>query len=118
MYPPKLVTTDKVGKAGRLPALQLVACLLAGCSSYNSRTAGALDAFRDGRFDQSMKSFADVNVTDSTFLSGAEAGMVALTAGEFEEALEHFTQAADFVREYEQKGLLDPESLSLSLIHI
>ncbi len=95
--------------------LALSAGLLASCASYVDKTSGALGAFRNGQFEQAETLFADTDRTGSTFLSGAEAGLVSLTAGDFGAAIEHLTRAADFSEEVEDASLVDPESLVESL---
>ncbi len=95
--------------------LCLGAALLASCASYVDKTSGAMDAFRNGRFEQAEALFADKERTGSTFLSGAEAGLVSLTAGDFAAAIEYLTEAAAFSEEAENASLVDPESLVESL---
>jgi hypothetical protein len=85
------------------------------CATYVDKTAGAMGAFRNGQFDRAESLFADQGRTGSAFLSGAEAGLVSLTAGDFEGAVEHLTEAAAFAEELEDASLVDPESLVESL---
>lgn len=118
--PSPQVTPLSIGQpAGRpLPRLLLwVFCLgAASCVSYNDKTREALDAFQGGRLDASEEAFADRDVTDSAFLSGVEAGTVAMAAGRFEAAVEYFTRAASAVEDLESEALLDPESMGRSLV--
>ncbi len=95
--------------------LSLVATLSVSCASYVEKTSAAMGAFRNGQFDRAEALFADKEKTGSTFLSGAEAGLVCLTAGDFEGAIEHLTAAAAFSEESEDASLVDPESLVESL---
>ncbi|MDF1837176.1 MAG: hypothetical protein P1V35_04855 [Planctomycetota bacterium] len=95
--------------------LSLVATLLVSCATYVEKTSEAMGAFRNGQFDRAEALFADKERIGSTFLSGAEAGLVCLTAGDFEGAIEYLTAAAAFSEEAEDASLVDPESLVESL---
>lgn len=88
-----------------------VLCLAASCASYPERTSGALRDFSSGQHAAALERYRDPDVTGSPFLSGVEAGTVALTAGRWEDALTAFSAAAELVRELEQEALLSPESL-------
>lgn len=99
----------------RAPWLLVVCLGVVGCSSYNSKTSGAFKAFQGGRFQEAEKRFADTDVTDSKFLSGVEAGTVALTAGNWGAAVDHFAKAVEEVEEGERQGLLDPGGLGRGL---
>lgn len=96
------------------PALALVA-LITGCASYTERTAGALHDFERGHFDEAYRAFSDVEEVGSSFLSGAEAGMVALTAGHWEQAREQFHLAAQASRDIEGRAAASPEELGEAL---
>ena len=63
------------------------------CASYPERTAEALHAFQSGRFNQALATYSDPDEVGSAFLSGAEAGTVMLTAGDWDQALLHFGRA-------------------------
>jgi uncharacterized protein len=97
--------------AGRLPILGL-ALLGAGCASYSSRTEGALNDFQGGHLERSMEAYGDRKGVGSDFLSGAEAGTVALTAGWWEEARRHFHRAAREAEEIEGRALAGVEGFA------
>lgn len=86
--------------------------LLASCATYPQKTEGALGDFQRGQFGSALEAYSDPETCDSTFLTGAEAGTVALTAGEWEQALEQMHGAAEFVKEYERRALLGQEALT------
>ena len=67
-------------------ALAVAVTLLVGngCKSYPERTDGALRDFHSGQFDRALRFYANPKKVESAFLSGAEAGTVALTAGDWE----------------------------------
>ncbi len=88
---------------------------LSSCRTYTEKTHVAMNHFQRGQFDVAERLFSDKSVTGSTFLSGVEAGMVALTAGDHQAAIDHFAKAASISKELEDKGLLDPSSLAQSL---
>jgi hypothetical protein len=94
--------------------LGLVA-LIAGCASYTERTAHALRDFESGHFDEAFRSYSDREQVDSAFLSGAEAGTVALAAGEWQQAREQFHLAAEASKEIEGRALAGPEELGETL---
>ncbi|MEX1025268.1 MAG: hypothetical protein WD226_09340 [Planctomycetota bacterium] len=96
--------------------LGFVLVFLAGCQSYGERTNGAYRAFRNGRFDAAASAYANTRVTDSTFLSGAEAGTAALAAGDWEAALAHFERAAESAEELELRALAGPAALSEGMV--
>ncbi len=89
--------------------------LLGACRSYSDRTARALSDFESGRFEAAREQFADPDVTDSSFLSGAEAGMSALAAGSWEQAQVHFDAAAAAVVRHEERALLGAEAVGEEL---
>lgn len=88
---------------------------LAACATYTERTADALRDFQGGQFAAARKAYADPETTDSAFLAGAESGTVALTAGDWAGALEHFHQAAAVVEDLENRALVGPERLGEAL---
>ncbi|MCZ6598815.1 MAG: hypothetical protein O7B99_14350 [Planctomycetota bacterium] len=108
--PARLLRSDFVALVGLLLGL-----LGAGCASYPDRTEGALHAFSRGHFQEAARKFADDGITDSAFLSGAEAGTAALVAGDWQAALEHLHRAADEVRDLERRALIGTDSLSEEL---
>lgn len=93
-----------------LCALPLVG--LVACATYTERTERALRDFQGGQFDPALRAYADPETTGSAFLAGAEAGTVALTAGDWQSALEHYHLAAAVVEELEQRALAGPENLA------
>jgi hypothetical protein len=88
---------------------------LAACATYTERTADALRDFQGGQFAAALKAYADPETTDSAFLAGAEAGTVALTAGDWAAALEHYHRAAAVVKDIEGRALAGPERLGEAL---
>jgi hypothetical protein len=105
-------------RSPRSPAgiVALLACLPAACATYPQRTAGALRAFEHGDFAGAEASFADTDVTGSAFLSGAEAGMAAMAAGNWSAALEHLHRAVDEAREIEERALVSATDLGEGLL--
>jgi len=81
------------------------------CASYTERTAGALHDFQVGHFDRALAAYSDEESIGSAFLSGAEAGTVALTLGDWDGALLHFGRAAEAARDVEERALAGPERL-------
>jgi hypothetical protein len=86
-----------------------ITALASACASYPARTAAALEDFRAGRFEPAIEAFADV---DEEFLAGAEAGTVALTAGDWDAALRHLHRADRAVEAIEDRALVGVESFS------
>ncbi len=84
----------------------LAAAGLASCASYGERVGGALADFEAGNFQPAIEAFSDKSRTDSTFLSGAEAGMVALVAGDWERAIQELSRAASISDELADRGPL------------
>lgn len=108
---------DPPGRARALCAAGLLLALAgAGCRSYPERTAAALGKFTAGRFEEAAAEFADTKTTGSEFLSGAEAGMADLAAGNWEPALEQLHRAGAEVREIEERALASPEKLGQGLL--
>lgn len=98
------------------PAWSAAALLaLAGCASYPERTASALRDFQGGQFERALEGFADVQRVGSPFLSGAEAGTVALTMGDWEAARLHLARAVEAARDVESRALAGPERLGETL---
>jgi len=110
-----LLTYPLLDRTRRLgPTLVLASALLvwsAGCASYTSRTAGALHDFQRGHLYEAMDAYADAELTGSDFLSGAEAGTVALAAGDWESALTHLHRAQEAADDIEGQALVGAESL-------
>jgi len=88
-----------------------LACVLGctGCVDYNRRTHDALTSFESGQFDRAIDAYAERNVTKSKFLRGAEAGMVALAAGDWQRAIRYLGDAASEVEEVEREALISGE---------
>ena len=85
------------------------------CASYTERTSGALHDFQSGHFERAERAYSDEDEIGSAFLSGAEAGTVALTAGDWDRALEYFGRAVEAVRDVEGRALAGPERLGETL---
>jgi hypothetical protein len=96
-----------------IPALALTA--FAGCATYTERTAKPLRDFQSGQFDAALEAYADVETTRAEFLAGVEAGTVALTAGRWQAALEHYHRAAAATEDIEGRALAGPERLGETL---
>jgi hypothetical protein len=96
--------------------LLALCCGLTACASYPERTAEAYGAFESGRLAEAAKLYADPDTTGSEFLGGAEAGSVAMAAGDWEGAIQHLGKAAASVREYEDRALVSPTSAGESLL--
>lgn len=92
-----------------------LATLVSGCASYTERTAGALHDFERGHFDEAFLAYSNVEDVGSSFLSGAEAGTVALTAGHWEQAREQFLLAALASKDIEGRAAASPEELGEAL---
>lgn len=103
LYPPAAV----------LGALALVG--LSACASYPERTAEAFAAFQGGQLERAVELYADAGHTGSEFLAGAEAGTVALAAGDWGRAILEFDRAAARVREHEDRALVSAEAAAEQL---
>lgn len=104
-----------------LPSLAVLGAavlLLLGvaCASYPARTESALREFQTGRLSEALASYENPKTTGAPFLAGAEAGTVALTAGEWDQAITNFTKAAQVVEAIERSALISPENLGESLL--
>ena len=108
--------SPRVHPARRFSAVWLLSC--ASCATYSDRTAQALLDFEQGRFERAAEAFADDDVTGSDFLSGAEAGIVELTAGDWEGAIEQLERAAQAVEEFEAQALLSPTSAGRGVLSL
>ena len=114
--PSHVNTPPPLTSLGPLSAVTLVRLLagillLTGCASYPSRTSGALRDFRSGHFLSSAEAYVDEDLTGSGFLSGAEAGTVALAAGSWEQAIEYFEGAANAAGYLDERGALSRDNL-------
>lgn len=101
--------TAGVGRASWLGLLWLL-LVLPACATYPERTARGLEAFRAGRLDEAVTLYSDRDFTRSEFLAGAEAGTVAMAAGDWERAIAELDRAAARVREHEDRALISVES--------
>jgi len=102
-------------------SLQSAACLAAclsslACMSYPDRTQKAFGEFQGGELSRAQDAYENPETTGSPFLAGAEAGTVALAAGNWDGAIKDFSSAADFVKEVENSALISPESLGEALV--
>jgi hypothetical protein len=84
--------------------------LLCGCRGYPSRTDAAFADFSRGHFDLALKEYSDPDTTGAPFLQWAEAGMVALAAGDWKQATECLGRAAKVVEQREREALVSPEN--------
>jgi hypothetical protein len=87
-----------------------------GCQSYHKRTELAFADYERGQFASAAQQYADPKTTDSPFLRGAEAGMSALSGGDFAGARQHFEFAAEAVRQIERTALADPQALGEKIL--
>lgn len=103
---PTVNPSTRPSRRPRVRALALLALpFVAGCASYPERTGAALADFRAGRFDRAAEGFEE-SASGDPFLAGAEAGMVRLTAGDWEGARRSLTRAAEAAKEAEERALL------------
>jgi len=93
-----------------------IVLLLGACATYPQRTAAAFRDFERGDLVQARKAFADADTTGSAFLSGAEAGMIALAEGNWQAAQNQLHRAAAEVDELEQRALVSATGLGESMI--
>lgn len=110
LRPPRRASSGQGRPARAALALGAAACLVS-CATYTQKTMQPLQQFERGDFEGAASVFSDSDVVGSPFLRGAEAGMVALAAGQWERAQQHLDSAADAVRELEERALLGPEEL-------
>lgn len=104
------------GRGSTWVAAWVLLFLGASCASYPERTEGALRAFRSGDLERAATLYANEETTGSRFLSGAEAGMAAFSAGDWGSARRYFERAAAESRGLEDRGLLAPDRLGESLL--
>lgn len=95
--------------------LASILVLGSACASYTERTAGPLRDFHGGHFEAALAKYSDADEIGSEFLSGAEAGTVALTAGRWGDALRYFGRAVGAVRSIEERALVGPTALGETL---
>jgi hypothetical protein len=100
-----------------VPCLGPAICLAlaSACTTYPQRTAEAFGDFQRGHLQESMAAYADPERVGSHFLSGAEAGMAAWTAGDWEQARTHLDRAAAAAADIEERALVSAERLGESL---
>lgn len=96
-------------------AALLTAAVGNGCASYTERTSSALHDFQGGHFEAALAAYSDADEVGSEFLSGAEAGTVALVAGAWEKALQHYGRAVAAARDIEERALVGPAALGETL---
>ncbi|MEW6072264.1 MAG: hypothetical protein AB1726_06650 [Planctomycetota bacterium] len=92
-----------------LAAAAVLALGGSGCASYTARTAGALHDFQRGHLAAAQAAYGDTELGGSEFLAGAEAGMVALAAGDWDGAQASLERAAAAAADIEERALLGPE---------
>ena len=95
--------------------MAVAALVASGCASYTERTRTGLRAFQRGQLEKAREFFSDPDNTGSPFLSGAEAGCVALTLGDWDLAVEHLQAAVAEVAELEDRTLLTPDAAAEEL---
>ncbi len=110
-----MLSGHELHRGALLVSAGLSALLGNGCTSYTERTAAPLGAFQGGHFDEALAFYASPEETGSEFLSGAEAGTVALTAGRWDEAMLHFGRAVAAAHEVESRALIGAEALGETL---
>lgn len=100
----------------RLHSVGALLLLTSACASYPQRTDAALRDFERGHMSNAIDAFQDVRTTGSEFLSGVEAGTVALAAGEWDRAIDLLGRAHFVVEDAERSALISPESLGETLL--
>lgn len=97
------------------PTLAVGLLLLAGCQSYPQRTSSAYADFQRGHLLQAVNTYSDTGRTGSAFLSGAEAGTVALAAGDWAGAEAMFGKSVEAIRELDRRAVLSLTSATEGL---
>jgi len=87
-----------------------------GCASYPERTSRAYSDFQRGQLDAAYRAYADTETTGSEFLSGAEAGLVALTEGRWNEAQQQLDRALAVSQDADREALASAENLQEFLL--
>lgn len=100
----------------RIPAAAALVFVSVSCASYPDRTAAALGDFQRGHFASALSAYEDPKTTNSPFLAGAEAGTVALAAGEWDGAIRNLSKAVAAVDRMEHSAAISPESLGEELL--
>lgn len=81
------------------------------CATYPQRTELAYAEFERGHLSQAYDAYTSRKTTGSEFLSGAEAGTVALADGRWDDAIRQFERAMSVVEEVENEALLSAGNL-------
>lgn len=81
------------------------------CATYPQRTELAYAEFERGHLSQAYDAYTSRKTTGSEFLSGAEAGTVALADGRWDDAVQQFERAMSVVEDVENEALLAPGNL-------
>src|SRR5882672_6234004 len=97
-------------------ATAALALLVGSCASYPDRTRQALSDFQRGQLTQARAAYQKPSTTHAPFLAGAEAGMVALAAGDWDGAIQDLGAAAKEVADAERSALISPESLGETIL--
>jgi hypothetical protein len=103
-------------KSPKALAAAALALLVVSCASYPDRTRHALADFQRGQLTQARAAYQKPSTTHAPFLAGAEAGTVALAAGDWDGAIQDLGAAAKVVEETERSALISPESLGETLL--
>jgi len=92
--------------------LAIVLCIASwSCASYPERTQLAYADFERGHLSQAYDAYTNRKTTGSEFLSGAEAGTVALANGQWDDAVQQFGRAMSVVEDAEREALLSAGNL-------
>jgi len=102
--------------ASRALAAAALAALTLSCASYSQRTRHALTDFQRGRLTRAQVAYENGRTKGSAFLAGADAGMVALAAGDWDAAIRNLSAAAKEVEEEERSAPISPENLGETLL--
>lgn len=117
MIPPQVSAPQRSSRLCRGAAVALLAIVgLVGCATYPERTAAAFREFESGQLSQAQAAYEKPDTTGSEFLAHAESGMVALSAGRWDDAIAQLSKAAEFSKEYEDQALLDPEAVGETIL--
>jgi hypothetical protein len=103
-------------KTSRILAATALAIGTLACASYPERTAKAFGDFQRGELEKSLRAYENPDTTGSPFLAGAESGMVAMAAGDWDATLRDLGKSATVVEAVERAALISPESLGETLL--
>jgi hypothetical protein len=95
----------------QLGAAFVAALVAAGCATYPERTAAAFADFQRGQLSQALSAYEKPQTTGAPFLAFAESGMVAMTAGDWDKAIQQLSKATELSKDYEDRALIDLESV-------